>query len=185
MPRTKGTNLIDMVKYLRSRRDEARDALPEHLHHYLEDQIDVASWYPDEDRIGLVRGLAKIIPSDGVDPLETIARINARQHMIGVYGHLLEDAEPSALPIRAGTLWKTMHDAGDLQIRMGEVTADVELSGWDAPSHEMCMMVGPYLSELFALSGLQDVTVEKTACVRKEAPSCRWQIGWSAEKPDA
>lgn len=184
MPGTKGTNLIDMVKYLRSRRDEALEALPEHLHHYLDDRIDVATWYPEEDRIGLVRALTKLMPSDGRDPLETIARINARQHEARVYSHLLKDAEPAALPIRASALWKAMHDAGDLRIQMGEGTAEVELSGWDAPSHELCTMVGPYLSELFALSGLQDVTSEKTTCVREGAPCCRWQLSWDADKPD-
>jgi hypothetical protein len=55
MANAKGTSLIDMVEFLRSRRDEAMALRPSELRHYLDEKINVASWYPEQDMIGLVK----------------------------------------------------------------------------------------------------------------------------------
>jgi hypothetical protein len=55
---TQGTHLVDMVKFLRTQRDAALAILPARLHRYLDEQLNVAAWYPEEDMIGLVRALA-------------------------------------------------------------------------------------------------------------------------------
>jgi hypothetical protein len=177
---TKGTNLIDMVRFLRKQRDAARRLLPESLHRYLDQRLNVAAWYPEEDMIGLVRALARLLPGSGEDALVTIGRLNARMHLQGTYAHLLSDARPEALPVRAVALWRTMHDTGDFSLAVDGDTAEARLSGYGHPSAEMCTMLGAYLLELFAMAGVRDAKVEEVACCRKGASACRWQLEWSA-----
>jgi predicted hydrocarbon binding protein len=175
---TKGTNLIDMVKFLRSKRDEARALLPERLHHYLEQQLNVAAWYPEEDLIALVRALARLLPGSKEDALARIGRLNARMHLQGTYAHLLEGVEPAMLPIRAVALWKTMHDTGEFRLAVEADHAEAGLARFGHPSAEMCTMLGAYLSELFELAGVRDAKVEEVACCRRGSRDCRWRIEW-------
>ena len=46
MGKTKGSTVLTPVKLLRGRREEALEAFPRDLHHYLDERIVVASWYP-------------------------------------------------------------------------------------------------------------------------------------------
>jgi hypothetical protein len=179
-PQTKGTNLIDMVKFLRSQRDAARKLLPGALHRYLDERLNVASWYPEEDMIGLVQALAKLLPRSAEDPLILIGRLNARSHLQGTYSHLLKEASPSTLPIRAVALWKTMHDTGEFQLAVDEGAAEARLSAYGHPTAEMCAMLAGYLLELFVVAGAPDAKIDETACCRRGASACRWRIEWTS-----
>jgi hypothetical protein len=179
-PQTKGTNLIDMVKFLRLHRDAARRHLPEAHHRYLDERLNVAAWYPEEDMIALVQALVRILPSSGEDPLVLIGRLNARMHLQGTYAHLLKDASPSTLPVRAVALWKTMHDTGEFQLAAEDGSAEARLSGYGHPTAEMCAMLGGYLLELFVVAGAADAKVDEVACCRRAASACRWRIEWTS-----
>ena len=183
-PQTKGTNLIDMVKFLRSQRDAARRLLPEALHRYLDSRLDVGAWYPEEDMIGLVQALARLLPRSGEDPLVQIGRLNARMHLQGTYAHLLKDARPTTLPVRAVALWKTMHDTGEFRLAVDEGSAHARLSGYGHPSAEMCAMLGGYLLQLFVLAGARDVKVDESTCCRRGADACCWRIEWTPSDDD-
>jgi hypothetical protein len=177
---TKGTNLIDMVKFLRTQREAALRLLPERLHPYLEKRLNVAAWYPEEDMIGLVQALAELIPGSREDALVQIGRLNARMHLSGAYAHLLSDMRPDGLPVRAVALWQTMHDTGDFKLAVADEEAEARLSGYGHPTAEMCTMLGAYLLELFCLAGVRDAKVEEVACCRRGARECRWRIAWTS-----
>ncbi len=179
MGNAKGINLVEMVKFLRVRRAEALELLPESLHHYLDENINVASWYPEADMIGLVRVLAKFIPETDEEPLVLIGRINARQHVDeGPYKHLFDNAELATLPLCAVALWKSMHDSGTFRVVLGKGEATAEVSGYDDPSPEMCLMIRPYIEELFRASGIEKVKVEKRACCLEGDSACRYHVDW-------
>jgi hypothetical protein len=178
-PQTKGTSLIDMVKFLRKQREAARKRLPGRLHRYLDERLNVAGWYPEEDMIGLVRALAELMPGSREQALVQIGRLNARMHLQGTYAHLLSDARPAALPVRAVALWKTMHDTGDFSLAVADGHAEARLSGYGHPTAEMCTMLAAYLLELFALAGVPDAKADELACCRKGARECRWRLEWA------
>ena len=178
--KTKGTNLIDMVKFLRTRRDEALALLPPALHSYLDGQMNVAGWYPEADMIELVKVLAQLLPGSGEDALVQIGRLNARMHLQGTYAHLVKDARPDVMPIRAVALWKSMHDTGEFRLAVDGDHAEAVLVDYGHPTPEMCTMLGAYLVQLFELAGVRDVKVDERACCRLGAPACRWQLTWTA-----
>jgi hypothetical protein len=77
MARAKGASLIGLVKWLRHDREAALRALPAGLHHYLEDRIQIASWYPEEDLLALVRALARVLPVGEGDVYEQMGGASA------------------------------------------------------------------------------------------------------------
>jgi hypothetical protein len=180
--KTKGTNLVDMVKFLRKQREQALALLPKGLHRYLDEPVSVAAWYPEEDMIGLVRVLAKLLPAGGEDPLAQIGRLNARMHLQGTYAHLLGDARPSVLPVRAVALWRSMHDTGEFKLAVDKDHAEARLADYGHPTLEMCTMLGAYLMELFVLAGASSAKADEVACCRAGARECRWRIEWTASE---
>ena len=130
--------------------------------------------------IGLVRALAELIPGSREDALVRIGRLNARMHLQGAYAHLLSDARPDGLPVRAVALWQTMHDTGDFRLSVADGEAEARLSGYGHPTAEMCAMLGAYLLELFCLAGVADAKVAETSCCRAGASECRWHIAWTS-----
>jgi len=87
--KTKGTVVLKAVKVLRSRKDEARAHLSESLHHYLEDRIMVASWYPEEDFFGLLCGCAALFPG-GDSAFEMLGAATAQDHADGMYADIFK-----------------------------------------------------------------------------------------------
>ena len=118
MARAKGASLLSAVKWLRGNRDQALAALAPNLHHYLDDRIQVASWYPEQDLIELIRALARILPAGGGDVYEQMGRFSARDQLAGVYRHLLEGGDVLSLPRRGLVLWQSQHDSGRLAVAM-------------------------------------------------------------------
>ena len=61
MGRTKGTSIVEIVKFLRTRRDDALQALPAAVHHYLDDRVLESAWYPEEDLVALVGAMVETL----------------------------------------------------------------------------------------------------------------------------
>lgn len=174
---SKGTNLIDMVKFLRSRRERALELLPSHLHPYLEKRIDVSAWYPEEDVHELTRALAVLLPDRGESIYRTLGELNARNHTEGRYGHLLGEVKLETLAIRVRALWKTLHDTGELEFEADpERGGRARLRGYANPGPEMCQMIGTYLADLVARTGFEGVVPRHERCVHDGDAECAWSL---------
>jgi hypothetical protein len=176
--KVKGTNLIGAVKLLRRHRDAARASLPAALHHYLVERVLPTSWYPEEDLVALLRAMAPLLGDVGPDPFELMGRAAVREHMKGVYEHLLK-GDRLSLARRVSTLWQTQHDSGRLQlIDQGPGRARWELDGYAHPSREMCGTLRGYVLEALIASGFTGATISKVACVLDGADRCAWDCTW-------
>ena len=176
MGNTKGAAVLTSVKLLRSRKDEARRVLPPELHHYLEERIVVASWYPERDVFGLILACAKLFPTEGPQ-FEAMGAAAARLHMDGIYANLLQ-RDPA---IRARTLWKTQHDTGELTLsQVADDSATYELTGWEQLGAEHCRLLGGYFCEVQRLTGAVEPSYEHTACRGRGAAQCTWVVRWKS-----
>ena len=181
MAKAKGTTLFTLVKFLRSQREAARERLSPDLHHYLEEQIQPALWYPEEDLLALLRVMLELLPLSRQEALAQIGRTIAREHLEGVYEHLRVDdpAGLANLARRSYVLWASMHDTGKLAARLeGEAGASFELRDYGLPSPEMCTIMSAYFSETLRMAGAVDVDVRKLECRLDGAPTCRWEASW-------
>lgn|GEM_PF-2534845 len=181
--KVKGTNLIASVKLLRKNKEAARAALPPELHRYLEERVLPTSWYPEADMAVLLRAMAPILRKLGPDPFELMGRAALREHMQGVYAHLLR-ADRATLARRVSALWQSQHDTGRLtMVELGPGRARFELVEYGHPSREMCATIRGYLMEaLAAAAGCTDVRAAKVSCVLDGADRCAWDCVW--REPD-
>jgi hypothetical protein len=178
--KVKGTNLIGAVKFLRRHKEQARRALAAPLHHYLEERILPTSWYPEEDLVALVRAMAPLFGELSADAFEQMGRAAVREHMEGVYEHLLK-GDRLTLARRVSALWQTQHDTGRLSlVPTGRGRARYELADYGHPSREMCATIRGYLLEALERSGFAGVEIEKTRCVLDGAERCVWECRWQA-----
>jgi len=115
MARAKGTVLLTLVKTLRANAERSRQLLPANLHHYLEERIVQAAWYPLEDHLAMLRILPKLFPKAGADFFVQVGRATAKEQMSGVYGRLAGDTSRKAI----GTLLAAMFDTGERMTLQG------------------------------------------------------------------
>jgi hypothetical protein len=182
MAKAKGASLLGAVKWLRHAREAAQRALPAHLQHYLDERVQIASWYPEEDLLGLIRALARVLPAGPGDVYELMGRFSAREQLAGVYRHLLEGGDALSLPRRGLVLWQSQHDSGRLQVTvLGPGRARVDVSDYELPSREMCRILLGYTAEMFTIAELRNPRVEKTSCRLDGAPQCSWLCSWDAQ----
>jgi hypothetical protein len=180
MAKAKGAALVGAVRWLRQNREAALRALPARLHPYLENRVQVASWYPEEDLLELIRAIARTLPAGTGDVYEQMGRFSAREQLAGVYRHLLEGGDQFSLPRRGLVLWQSQHDSGRLAMTIeGPGTARIEIVDYAAPSREMCAILLGYTAEMFALAGMQQASVRKTACRIDGADRCSWRCTWN------
>ena len=183
MAKVKGTNLISAVKLMRRNREQALAALPPALHHYLGERILPTTLYPEADLVELIRVLAVLLRDVPGDVHELMGRTLVREHMEGVYEHLLK-GEPLMLARRVTTLWQAQHDTGRLVlVQGGRGCARYELSDFGHPSREMCAVVRGYILEALTHSGCASLEVVKAGCVLDGRDRCTWECTW--EEPAA
>jgi len=167
--------MIEAVKALTPHRERALGLLGPKLAHYLDDHIVLASWYPVEDYTGLLRVLARVAPPGPVSACEKMGRDAARSHMSGTYSRLAKSADRKA----AVTLTSSMYDTGLMKVVEREAGHAVwELSGFAAPSREICETFTGYQAERMLLMGFEDISVRHTRCRAAGAQNCLWDLTW-------
>ena len=184
MANTKGSNVVGLVRFLRSRREQARELLPSGLHHYLEDRIEVTRWYPEEDSVGLQRAVAALLPVTDEDAYELMGSLDAQLHLKGVYKHLREGARPEVLPVRIIALWSSVHDTGKVRIAQAESgRSQIDLVDFEATSIEVCKSATGYIREVYRMAGVENLNVRKSACRLSGDDLCSWTVTWNPEDP--
>ena len=181
MAKAKGTTLLTLVKFLRSQGKTVRERLSPDLHHYLEERIQPALWYPEEDLLALIRAMLELIPLSRGEALAEMGRTVAREHLEGVYEHLRVDERSglATLTRRSYALWASMHDTGRMVARLeGESRASFELCDYGLPSPEMCAILSAYFSETLRMAGVVDPEVREIECRGDGALTCRWEASW-------
>jgi hypothetical protein len=177
MGKAKGTAVVDIVKYLRKHREDALRVLPPALHPYLSERITLSSWYPEEDMLGLIRAMLRLVPGREEATLTWMGTATARSHQKGVYSHLLKEGASSAAASSA--LWSSQHDTGRLSLlREARGALRIDLVDYALPSREMCAIIGAYMAETLRIGGVEDVSTEELSCRVEGHERCSWRFTW-------
>ncbi len=183
MAKAKGTTLVTLVKFLRSQRERSLAALPPSLHGYLDERIQVSSWYPEADLLALMRAMLGMLPGARETVLAQMGVALAREHLEGIYGHLRLDAhaDPATFARRCFALWGSQHDTGSFHIVIeAPGRARLDVREYALPSLEMCGILTGYLGESLRLSGVANLRVTKGACRLQSGDVCEWLAEWDA-----
>ncbi len=180
MGQAKGTAMVDVVKFLRREKARAQKLLPDHLHHYLTERVNISTWYPEDDLLELIKVGKRLFPSSVKDPLMEMGLFVSMRHLSGVYTHLKTAPDLQGMWHRGLALWSSIHDTGRLTVTSeGPRLARIELRDFEDSSPEMCGIVRGYIAGVFSASGLVDPIVKKIACVLRGADLCAWTCTWS------
>ena len=180
MAKIKGTAMLTTVKTLRALREEAKKALPEELHHYLDQRILVSEWYPESDQLALVRVLGRFMPKGEGDPWELMGRFTAERDLGGLYKSLIRQGDPVATLKNGALFWGRYHDTGHVTVLIeGDGAGRITLEDYGMPSREMCGILGGWYGELVRTVGGRDVEVTHDRCVSRGAGLCEWRIKWN------
>jgi hypothetical protein len=183
LARIKGSVIAEAVRFLQLHREEAMRQLKPELHHYLDDRIGVSNWYPETEYLALIRVIATLIPTliptSAGDPYGTMGRIAARQHMKKIYSHLINESDELALVRRGFVLWQTMHDTGQMTMKLeAPGQARLDLIHYAIPNRETCELTTGYIHEVFKIAGLKDPAVVMTDCRVSGGEICSWRATW-------
>lgn len=178
MAKAKGTVVIEVVKALRANRERAAKLLPPNLVRYLDERIVVASWYPLEEYLPLLRTAGKLL-STGADVYEKMGRDAARSHMQGTYSRLSQVRTRQA----SFTLLSSMYDSGEMKVLEREPGhATLEFANFAIPARELCDTFTGYQSERMAMMGFEDVKVRHTRCRGEGSANCIWELTWKGRE---
>jgi hypothetical protein len=178
MAKAKGTVVVEVVKSLRANRARALELLPPKLHRYLEERIVVASWYPLEDYLALLRTVGRLLSPAGSSALavfEKLGRLAARAHMSGTYSRFKNATNRQA----SFTLLTSMYDSGELRVVEREPGwAVLEFVGFAQPARELCETFTGYQLERMGMQGFEDVQVRHVRCRGEGQSACIWEVSW-------
>ena len=178
MAKAKGTVVIDLVKALRKSKQKALTLLPAALHHYLEERIVIASWYPLEDYIALLRAAGQILSRGDGNVYHAMGRSAARSHMAGTYSRFKDRANRQA----TFTLLSSMYDTGEMKVtERAAGRATLEYHGFPLPTREVCDTFTGYNLERMTLLGFDNPTVHHVSCRANGEPTCRWVLEWKGK----
>jgi len=173
--KAKGTVVVDIVKALRKHRAQATTLLPARLQHYLDERIVIASWYPLEDYIALLRAAGQVLPANGANVFEMMGRAAARAHMQGTYSRFKDRANRQA----TFTLLSSMYDTGEMKVLdRSPGRAALEYHGFALPTREVCDTFTGYNLERMTMLGFEDPSVHHVSCRANGGQTCRWELEW-------
>ncbi len=182
MARIKGVAMLNCLKALRARKEEARTVLPAPLRWYLDERIMVSGWYPEEDQLELIRALAQVLPAPGMDMYEFMGRFTAERDLAGLYEHMVKQGDPQWTLRRGPAIWRSYHDTGTLSVTFeGPGSARLELSDYGLPSSEMCRVLLGWYGQLVRMTGAREVEISETRCRQRKDAACVWEVKWTAE----
>jgi hypothetical protein len=174
----KGVAFLDVVKLLRSRKDDAIAVLRPELHHYLAETVHPSAWYPESDHAGLLDAGSRLYSGSPDRALELMGEVAARGHSEIYHELLVGHGSPS----RTFAMWSTQHDTGELRrIREATTRMRFELTDFYDTSRELCLLMTGYFRGTFAVNGFSAVIVEKLACKLWSDESCVWRCSWKRE----
>lgn len=179
MGKIKGSVIVKLVQALRARKEQAREALPERLHHYLSRQILATQWFDETDYRELLVALAKLLPDVGMDTFEFMGRDAAKTDYRGIYKSFVHRGDPAATLESLQRMWRLHHDNGEIEIRFeGPRRAVVELHDYCLPSREICQSNRGYVWQILTEGGAEEISVEEEACRALGDADCRWLAEW-------
>jgi hypothetical protein len=171
----KGVAFLGVVKFLRSRPDDARGLLRPELHHFLSETVSPSGWYSEADHAELLRAGAQLYPGSPDRALEVMGEVAARAHSEIYHELLVGHGSPS----RTFAMWSTQHDTGEMRrVRESSTRMRFELLGFEDTSREHCLVLTGYFRGTFAVNGFSDVTIEKLGCKLWGDDSCIWRCSW-------
>lgn len=181
--KAKGSIFIQVVKLIRSRKEQGKRLVPEHLQHYLSGRILPTTWHPEEDFLGLMRASTELFggPGSAEDPQTWFeaARATGPFYFDEAYKLLVRRGDPGRTLASYGSLWSLRHDTGKVQCEaLSDHEMLVRMDDYALVSETMCATTGGDMAGLLDSAGAQGVQLTHPRCRAKGDATCEWRVSW-------
>lgn len=179
----KGSLVVQPVKYIRSKKQQALPLMPAHLERYLSGRILPTSWHSEQDHLDLMRISAELFAGpekrDALEVWEEMARATAPVYFDGTYHALVRKGDPGRTLVSFSSLWGLQHDNGRIVVDLtDETTATIQLQGYVLASSQMCAAIQGTMEGLLEVAGAKGVKMHHTRCRASGDKVCEWQATW-------
>jgi len=155
------------------------DALDQQEREMFKGAMNPMVMYPAKAFIKLINTADKLYGGGDYDICRQIGRFEAENAFGGLYKVFLELGNPSFVIRRAPLAWRTLNDAGDLEI---EQTGDKYVKGKisDYPDFDkgFCWNLLGYFEKVLEMSGAKNVNIKEVRCRCQGDAFCEYEIRW-------
>lgn len=151
--------------------------LPEHLEHYLKDDILISNWYPESDFRDLMLLVGRALqPTIQGSVWRYLGKQGAARDVAGVYANWLRKGDPERTLQQLIHGWTTVRDTGRMatqQIAPNHVEASMR--AYPFMCSELAEVNAGYIAEMVKACGVEDVEVQVRDLTEA---GCKWTITW-------
>jgi hypothetical protein len=168
---------IPTVKFLRSRKEQARAMLPPELHKYLHERILASSRYPEDDLVGLLRVLVRLLPGDERAAWESIGERAAETHFAGPFEVFIRGG-PRHVVESFEALWRLQHDTGRWTVSLlpDQPCGEAHLYDFAVGMPEYGPLMTGYSRRVLRMAGARSTDCE---LLRSDASTATWRLAWT------
>lgn len=176
MAKIKGTAISTVVRLLKEQGSLAE--IPEPLKPYLEERVLVASWYPEEDFLSLLRALAQSRPSAEKDSWLWMGRSMAHVDLLQIYSSMVQKGSPMGTLQRLPRLWRLYHNSGRADVgQLDPSRAQIQVADYAYADEDFCRWMKGYIAEMLKIGGARSVQVKSLRTGTLDKPA-RWLAQW-------
>lgn len=184
MSNYRGIAFLAAMKYIKQNYGEegfakVLESLPPEDRDVITGKLNPVTLYPMKAYISLLSATDKIFGKGDYALCSDIGRFEANETFSGLYKVFLEVGNPQAVIGKASLAWRTLHDAGSLEV---ERTSDKYVKGKviDFPdSHKaFCNVLLGYFAKVIEMSGAKDLDVKEIKCRVNGDDYCEFEVRW-------
>ena len=178
MAKVKGSQILGVVKTLRTNPADFSKVLPQHLMHYMTERIVVSEWYPDEDHRDLVLIVGHWMEGRVKGNVwRWMGEFGAKKDRSGLYATMTTD--PASRLMRSAAGWSLFRDTGTmLGEAVGSKSGRIELRDYPMIVPEMAELMAGYNIELLRAAGANRPECIVMSCNRPVGVTV-WVASWS------
>ena len=184
MAKVKGVALLSRVVVIKEHYgDDALEAVMGRMKSQHREMLGGAipsSWYDAEIFRDFNRAIQEALSAKDPEVMEHIGEYTAEAGLKGIYSSRLKADDVRRTLARAGSLWKTFHDTGELTV---EIDPDrnygvFRVIDYALPHEENCRNLVGWGRRMVELSGGTNVRVARDKCVCRGDDHCEMTVEW-------
>jgi len=152
-------------------------ALPEHLEHYLKDDVLISNWYPEADFRDLMLIVGRALqPTMKGSVWRAFGKQGAARDVAGVYASWMRKGDPERTLQLLIQGWTAIRDTGRLTTQLiAPNHVEIVLRAYPVMCPELAETNAGYIAEMVRACGVDEVDVQIREVFEH---GCRWRITW-------
>lgn len=168
--------MILTVKTLRTMRARSERVLEPELLPFLDEKVLPSNWYDEDDFMGLLEALVRILPPQ-LDIWEWVGAAGAEADFTTVYSAFVQKGRPEFAISRYPRIWRLYHDNGGLEVKLDRDRGTIDGTGYMLQNPNFARLQAGHFRRLLELGGARDVAVRLVRPATGSSPG-RWDLAW-------